>query len=193
MLRCPIGSGSCRHGILNIRNPRSAIYTHFNMHHKTGDRYAIKVEGSHNNFLYLSYPSALTTTDTQGEDTFTPELTNTQQEADPQQETSHQKRGASRSMTQPSQQQRNKRQKTFPKNTDPHGPHVPSPLKNLDRLRPSFDKDKQENAPYASQATKNDKLPEKPPAYAYPSREDKLSEALKVMFSKTESKVTTTG
>ena len=65
MLRCPIGGGSRQNSLINTKNPKGAIYSHFSIHHRDGALYQIKVEGSHNHFLHTSFPNQTTPSDTQ--------------------------------------------------------------------------------------------------------------------------------
>ena len=70
MLRCPLGGGTCGHSLINIKNPKGSIYTHFSVHHRTGDHFSIKVEGSHNHFLYTEFPGPNPPSDAQHENAF---------------------------------------------------------------------------------------------------------------------------
>ena len=56
MIRCPIGGGSCLNSLINIKTPKPAAFTHFSIHHRDEKVYEIKIEGSHNNFLYTAFP-----------------------------------------------------------------------------------------------------------------------------------------
>ena len=70
MLRCPIGGGSCNNGLINVRNSKAAINSHFNMHHRCrGKFYHLKIEGANNAYTYSSFPLGRPPTDTQGEGT----------------------------------------------------------------------------------------------------------------------------
>ena len=70
MLRCPLGGGTCGNSLINTKDPKGAIYSHFSIHHRTGDFYNIKLEGSYNHFLYTTFPSSSIPSDTQHEGTF---------------------------------------------------------------------------------------------------------------------------
>ena len=59
MLRCLIDGGTCRHSIVNQRNPKAAIFTHFNLHHKDGAFYDVKIEKGRDNFIRTKYPVPL--------------------------------------------------------------------------------------------------------------------------------------
>ena len=58
MLRCPIGGGTCRFGILNAKTLRNAVQTHFNLHHKSTplNTFEIKIENGRGGFTYIQYP-----------------------------------------------------------------------------------------------------------------------------------------
>ena len=64
MIRCPIGGGSCGHSLINKKNPKGAVFTHFSAHHRDGLFYHIKIEGSHKNYSYTSFPGPSPPTDT---------------------------------------------------------------------------------------------------------------------------------
>ena len=70
MLRCPIGKGTCSHSLINAKNPKDSIFSHFCVHHRDGGFYHTKVEGSHNNFLCTTFPGPLPPSDVQSEDSF---------------------------------------------------------------------------------------------------------------------------
>ena len=74
MIRCPIGGGTCGHSLINIKNPKSAVFTHFSTHHRDGLFYHIKIEASHKGFLYTSFPGPSPPSDTQGDNSFSLEL-----------------------------------------------------------------------------------------------------------------------
>ena len=56
MIRCPIGGGTCQNSLINIKTPKPAAFTHFSIHHRDEKKYEIKIKGSHNNFLYTTFP-----------------------------------------------------------------------------------------------------------------------------------------
>ena len=59
MFRCPIGGGTREYGILNIRSPKQAIKTHYNLHHKGSDGvFTFRIEGGRKGWLYYQYPEA---------------------------------------------------------------------------------------------------------------------------------------
>ena len=109
------------------------------MHHKKGEQYRTKMEGSHNSFIHMSCPLSQHPTDVQEEGTSAPlSMHNPPTEPQP---TPYQ------SATNPEtihpnalspKLARGKRHKTFPKYPDPHGPRARAPLRILERLRPSF-------------------------------------------------------
>ena len=70
MIRCPIGGGSCKNGLINVRNSKAAINSHFNMHHRSrGEFFRLKIEGATNAFTYTTCPLGRPPADTQGEKT----------------------------------------------------------------------------------------------------------------------------
>ena len=77
MLRCPIGGGSCLGSLINIKTPKAAAFTHFSLHHRDGKMYSIKIEGSHNNFLYTDFPGQMPVQETKSNSSFD-EMTQTE-------------------------------------------------------------------------------------------------------------------
>ena len=71
MLRCPIGGGSCKNGLINVRNAKAAVNSHFNLHHRSrGKFFHLKLEGAANAFTYTTFPLKKAPTDVQGMGTF---------------------------------------------------------------------------------------------------------------------------
>ena len=61
MLRCPIGGGTRRFGILNPKSLRNSIQTHFNLHHRSvpQNAFELKIESNRAGYIYITYPVAV--------------------------------------------------------------------------------------------------------------------------------------
>ena len=58
MLRCPIGGGTCKYGVLNAKSLRHSIQAHFYVHHRSVplNFSEIKIDAHRGGFFYINYP-----------------------------------------------------------------------------------------------------------------------------------------